>query len=104
MQRVRDCSGGFGVSTCHSEPSFGVHRVVICMNQVVQHTRMVWGVGVNFLKELGCRYLVVKTFGAFSDCPQNGKAVEKLGLIVRKAGVGCSHGVAIGCVARLSIL
>src|SRR5882672_12828662 len=69
------------------------------MNQVVQHTRMTWIVRVNFLKEISGLELDVKTFGAFPDSRQNGKAVEKLGLIVWKARIGRRHGIAIGCVA-----
>jgi len=62
-----------------------VCRIVIEMDQIMQHTRMVWTVGVDLLEELGCLRLARKTLGTFLDCPQNGKAVEELGLIVRKA-------------------
>src|SRR5438067_6774858 len=70
------------------------------MDQIMQHTWMVWTVGVDLLEELGCLRLALKTLRTFLDCPQNGKAVEKLGLIVRKAGISCRHDIAVGFVPR----
>src|ERR1700704_6501706 len=75
-------------------------RIVIYMDQIVQHTWMVRTAGVDLLEELGCLRLGLKTLRTFLDCPQNGKAVEKLGLIVRKAGISCSHGIAVAFVSR----
>src|SRR2546429_5640631 len=70
------------------------------MDQIMQHTWMVWTAGIDLLEELGCLRLALKTLRTFLDCPQNSKAVEKLGLIVRKAGISCSHGIAVAFVAR----
>src|SRR4029077_4617642 len=75
-------------------------RIVIHMDQIVQHTWMVRTAGVDLLKELGCLRLALKTLRTFLDCPQNGKAVEKLGFIVRKAGISCSHCIAVAFVPR----
>src|SRR5712692_6419849 len=75
-------------------------RIVIHMDLIVQHTWMVRTAGVDLLEELGCLRLALKTLRTFLDCPQNGKAVEKLGLIVRKAGISCSHGVPVAFVPR----
>src|SRR6267142_1648477 len=73
-------------------------RIVIHMDLIVQHTWMVRTAGVDLLEELGCLRLALKTFRTFLDCPQNGQAVEKFGLIVRKAGISCSHGIAVAFV------
>src|SRR5260370_12112049 len=70
------------------------------MDQIMQHTRMVWIVGVDLLEELACLRLALKTLRTFLDCSQNGKAVEKLGLIVRKAAISCGHGIAEAFVPR----
>src|SRR5438128_2097883 len=75
-------------------------RIVVHMDQIVQHTWMIRTAGVDLLEELGRLRLALKTLRTFLDCPQNGKAVEKLGLIVRKAGISCSHGIAVAFVAR----
>src|SRR5437867_5805175 len=73
-------------------------RIVIHMDQIVQHTWMVRTAGVDLLEELGCLRLALKTLRTFLDCPQNGKAVEKPGLIVRKAGKSYDHGIAVAFV------
>src|ERR1700674_2436123 len=70
------------------------------MDQIVQHTGMVRPVGVDLLEELGSLRLALKTLRTFLDCPQNGKAVEKLGLIVRKAGISYSHSIAVAFAPR----
>src|SRR5437879_8602102 len=70
------------------------------MDQIMQHTWMVWTAGIDLLEELGCLRLALKTLRSFLDCPQNGKAVEKPGLIVRKAGISCSHGITVAFVPR----
>src|SRR5258705_3563261 len=75
-------------------------RILIHMDLIVQYTRMVWTVGVDLLEELACLRLALKPPRAFLDCPQNGKAVEKLGLIVWKAGISCSHGITVAFVPR----
>jgi hypothetical protein len=49
-----DCGGCFGILACCFKPLLGVRRIVIDVNQIVQGTRMVGIVGVNFLEEL-CR-------------------------------------------------
>src|SRR6267378_2137276 len=77
-----------------------MYRIVIHMDQIVQRTWMARTAGVGLLEELGCLRLALKTLRTFLDCPQNGKAVEKLGLIVRKAGINCSHGIAVAFVPR----
>src|SRR5260221_10676654 len=61
---------------------------------------MVWTVGVDVLEELCCLCLALKTLRTFLDCPQNGKAVEKLGLILREVGISCSHGITVAFVPR----
>src|SRR5438445_2155999 len=99
MQGVRDGGGRFRVLARCFKPLLGVCRIVIEMDQIMQHTWMVWTVGVDLLEEFGCLRLALKTLRAFLDCPQNGKAVEKLGFIVRKAGISCSHGIAVAFVA-----
>ena len=100
MQGVRNCGGHFGVFACGLEPLLGMCRIVIHMDQIVQHTWMVRTAGVDLLEELGCLRLALKTLRAFLDCPQNGKAVEKLGLIVWKAGISCSHDIAVAFIPR----
>src|SRR6267143_669030 len=75
-------------------------RIVIHMDLILQHTWMVRTAGVDLLEELGCLRLALKTLRTFLDCPQDGKAVEKLGLIVRKAGISCRHGIAVAFVPR----
>src|SRR6266576_3688525 len=73
-------------------------RIVIHMDLIVQHTWMARTAGVDLLEERGCLRLALKTLRTFLDCPQNGKAVEKLGLIVRKAGISYSHGISVAFV------
>src|SRR6266852_2102857 len=75
-------------------------RIVIYMDQIVQHTWMTRTAGVDLLEELGCLRLALKTLRTILDCPQNGKAVEKLGLIVRKTGISCSHSITVAFVPR----
>jgi hypothetical protein len=38
------------------------------MDLIVQHTWMVWTAGVDFLEELGCLRLALKTLRTFFDC------------------------------------
>src|SRR5256885_10556513 len=75
-------------------------RIVIHMDEIVQHTWMVRTPCVDLLEERGCLRLALKTIRTFFNRPQNGKAVEKLGLIVWKAGISCGHGIAVAFVPR----
>src|ERR1700757_2800385 len=75
-------------------------RIVIHVDQIVQHTWMVGIAGIDLLEEVGCLRLAFKPLRTFLDCPQNGEAVEKFCLIVRKAGMSCSHSLAVAFVPR----
>jgi hypothetical protein len=70
------------------------------MDQIMQHTRMVWTVGVDLLEELGRLCLAIEALRTLSDCAENGQAVEELSLIVGKATIGIGHGVAIAFIPR----
>src|SRR5258705_3773062 len=54
VQGVRDGGGRFRVLARCFKPLLGVCRIVIEMDQMMQHTRMVWTVGRHLLEGLCC--------------------------------------------------
>ena len=96
--RVRNRGGGLRVHPRRGKTSFCMHRIVVPVNEVVEHAGVLLVVRVDGLEELDRLALHLESLRPFPDRSEDRKAVEQLGLVVRIFRVGGSHLVPIALV------
>src|SRR5690348_14055891 len=89
-----------GVCARSLEALLGVLRVIVRMNEIVQHTWMLRLMRADLFEKLGGLLLLRKSLGAFRNSAQDGQAIEQLRFVVWIFGVDCGHGVAIILIAH----
>src|SRR4029077_15842241 len=80
--RVGDGSSHLSVSSCCLETIHGMFWIVVCVNQVVQGTRVLRFLCVHFLKKPGRDRLSLESWCTFFDRAENRKPIEKLELVI----------------------
>jgi hypothetical protein len=69
--------------------------IVVRMNEIVQHTRVIRMIGVNSFKKLRSLPLLLKSLGAFRDRTEDRQSIEQGGFVIRILGVDRRHRVAV---------
>ena len=98
MIGVRHRGGRLGVRTRNSQARFSMNRIVVGVNEVVQHSRMLLVVSVDRFEEGDRTALHLESLRAFSDGAEDRQAIKQRGLIVGVLRVRGSHLLAVGLV------
>ena len=99
--RVRHRGGRLGVGARGGQTRFGVNGIVVGVNEVVQHARMLLVVRVDRFEERDRTALHLESLRPFPDGAEDRQAIEQRGLIVRILRVRGGHLLAVGLVTRL---
>ena len=78
-----------------------MNGIVVGVNEVVQHARMLLVVRVDRLEEGDRAALHLESLRPFADGAEDRQSIEQLGLVVRIFRVRGGHLLAVGLVARL---
>jgi hypothetical protein len=95
---VRYGGGGIRVGTRNRETGLGVNGIVVGVNEVVQHSRMLFVVSVDRLEEVDRSALHLESLRPFPQRAENRQAIEQRRLIVWIPRLCGRHLIAVSLV------
>ena len=98
---VRHGSGRPGVRRAQPPSRFGMNGIIVGVNEIVQHSRMLLVVRVDRFEEGDRTALHLESLCPFSDGAENRQTIKQRRLIVGILRVRGGHLLAVGLVARL---